>query len=115
MPKRSLVEEVLGLAKTLKVDDKLEGLRDEDLREVDLETAVALGMERPKAAKIACRIRSACATVTVVAACRCLAADSDERLRGGCPAADHSCERTTPSSRSTTSCGLRRARASRSS
>lgn len=58
MAKRSrLAQDVIDLAKTLKVDDKLEGLRDEDLREVDLEMAVALGMERPKAAKIACRIR----------------------------------------------------------
>ena len=63
MAKRSrLAEDVIGLAKTLKVDDKLEGLCDEDLREVDLETALALGMERPKAAKIACRIRSVSAS-----------------------------------------------------
>jgi hypothetical protein len=52
-----LAEEVLSLAETLKVKDKLGALRDEDLREVDLETAVALGIDREKSAKITCRIR----------------------------------------------------------
>lgn len=56
--KRSrLVEEVLSLAETLKVQDKLSSLRDDEIREVDLETAAALGIEREKAAKITCRIR----------------------------------------------------------
>jgi len=58
MAKRSrLVAEVLMLADTLKVKDKLLTLSDNDIREVDLEIAAALGIEREKAAKIACRIR----------------------------------------------------------
>jgi len=58
MAKRSrLVAEVLVLADTLKVKDKLLTLSDDDMREVDLEIAAALGIEREKAAKIACRIR----------------------------------------------------------
>jgi hypothetical protein len=60
MGKRSrLAAEVLSLAESLKCKDKLSALREEELREVDLETAAALGIERDKAAKIACRIRSA--------------------------------------------------------
>lgn len=60
MAKRSrLAAEVLSLAESLKCKDKLISLREEEIREVDLEMAAALGIDREKAAKIACRIRSA--------------------------------------------------------
>jgi len=59
MSKRSrLAEDVLSLAETLQVKDKLAALHDDELREVDLPIASALGIEPVKAAKIACRIRS---------------------------------------------------------
>ena len=64
MAKRGrLATEALALADALNVSKgKLAALSDSDLREVDLETAVALGIERDKAAKLACRIRfDACA------------------------------------------------------
>ena len=51
------MEEVLSLAETLNVKDKLGALHDADIREVDLETAVALGIDREKSAKLTCRIR----------------------------------------------------------
>ena len=64
MAKRGrLATEAMALADALNVSKgKLAALSDSDLREVDLETAVALGIERDKAAKLACRIRfDACA------------------------------------------------------
>lgn len=57
MKRSRLVEEVLSLAETLNVKDKLGALHDTDIREVDLETAVALGIDREKSAKLTCRIR----------------------------------------------------------
>jgi hypothetical protein len=59
MKRSRLAEEVLSLAETLNVKDKLGALRDADIREVDLETAVALGIDREKSAKLTCRIRFA--------------------------------------------------------
>ena len=53
-----LAEEALSLAEKLQVKDVLIPLSDGDIREIDLEAAVSLGIERSKAAKIACRIRS---------------------------------------------------------